>query len=112
MLKTTYFNIYKGWGENPYLVGAEYEIVMRNTGHLLSPSFELINEFKSNKITWKQFSIRFKEEMNNEECINEMKRIKKISKERDFYLVCSCFNKKNECHRFILLEIINNLKED
>ena len=37
------------------------------------------------------------------------KEIKELSKEQDVYLICACHNKKKQCHRFILIEMINNL---
>jgi uncharacterized protein YeaO (DUF488 family) len=112
MLRETFFNSHTGWGctPNPYMTNSIVEFVMRSCCHKLSPSYQLINDYQSKKITWKEFSIRYIGEMNNEICIKEMKRIKNISKIKDIYIVCSCSNDLHYCHRFILLDLINKIE--
>ena len=83
--------------------------VTRVRGHILSPSWKLLNDYEGKKITWDEFVVRFKNEMNNNSCKSEMKKIKEASKSRDIYL--TCYEKKYPCHRFILMELINGIDE-
>ncbi len=106
MLKQTYYNRYKGWGEKPPK-DAFVIHVTRSNGHMLSPSSELLMDYKTKKINWTQYVERFKEEMNNADCKLMMKRIKQKSKEVDVYLVCVCWNSEKKCHRFLLMDMIN-----
>ncbi len=107
MLKETYFDQRKGWGVNPYLNNGVPEIVMRNVNHVLSPSLELLNDYKKKRITWSAFVLKYHYEMDNDRCKKEMLRIKKLAEEKDVYLICACHNKEKHCHRYVLLELIN-----
>lgn len=109
MLKETFYNRYKGCGVKPP-EDAVVINVTRSVGHILSPSIELLMAYRDNRITWDQYVVRYKKEMNNEVCRSLMKRIKEESKVSDVYLVCFCFNKENHCHRFLLMEMIENLE--
>lgn len=104
MLKETYRANIKNLPKDSAII-----IVMRTKGHLLSPSWKLLNDYRAKKITWDEYIIRFKNEMNNVQCENEMKKIKELSKHKDVYLVCH--ERTYPCHRFILIELINSLEE-
>lgn len=106
MLKETYYNSYKGWGFKPPKDSVVIH-VDRSSGYILSPSWKLLNEYKGHKINWNEYVRRFKEEMSNEVCINKMKEIKELAKEKDVYLVCYCSTKR--CHRFLLMDIIEKM---
>lgn len=108
MLRETYYNRYKGWGEKPPSDAVVINIT-RDHGHMLSPSYELLMDYKQKRITWEEYIVRFKEEMNNDACKMLMKRIKTRASEVDVYLVCYCFNKEKRCHRFLLMDMIKNL---
>lgn len=108
MLKETYWNRYKGWGEKPSS-NAVVIHVTRSDGHILSPSNKLLTDYKNRRIDWNQYVDRFKKEMDNDTCRGVMKRIKEVSMEKDVYLVCFCFNKEKKCHRFLLINMIENL---
>ncbi len=82
--------------------------VTRTRGHILSPSWSLLNDYKLNKITWDQYIIRFKNEMDNESCKRIMKIIKDIAKKQDVYLCC--YEKAYPCHRFLLIDMINEME--
>jgi len=84
--------------------------VTRRAGHILSPSWELLKDYKDGKISWEQYVERFKGEMNNDRCIAEMRKIKWMAKDKDVYLLC--YEKSWKCHRFLLLEMINKLDEE
>ena len=76
---------------------------------VLSPSKELFYDYKEGRINWEEFETRFKKEiLNNPKAIGELKRLKELSQEKDVYLIC--YEKKYPCHRFILLNLIKELK--
>ena len=110
MLKETFYNRYKGWGVKPSTDTIVIDVT-RTAGHLLSPSKELLMDYKEKRITWEQYIVRYKKEMNNEVCKGVMKRIKETSKEKDVYLVCFCHNKEKKCHRFLLINMIERMCE-
>ncbi len=109
MLKETYYNRYKGWGEKPSQDALVIHVT-RSNGHMLSPSSELLMDYKEKRINWAQYVTRFKKEMDNPECKLMMKMIKERAKEKDVYLVCVCWNKEKKCHRFLLMDMINKLE--
>lgn len=69
-------------------------------------------EPEARKRGWKQtdFEKRYRKEIESKpEVIDKLKEIKKLAKEKDVYLYCYCG--KYPCHRFILIDMIENLKE-
>ncbi|VVB89600.1 Uncharacterised protein [uncultured archaeon] len=109
MLKETYYNQFKGWGtEIPK--EAHKVSVMRCSGSFLAPSWDLLRDSQAGRINWEEYEERFRNEMSSSfEARTLMKDIKKLSKDADVYLVCSCHNNENHCHRFILIDMINKL---
>jgi len=103
MLKETYLAKMKQIAkENP---DAAFIVVTRRAGHLLSPSWKLLNDYKDGRIDWAQYTERFMREMDCDPCRAEMKRIWDLSQTKDVYLVC--FEKDGDnCHRHILIELI------
>ena len=86
--------------------GTTYKIRVARPS-ILSPSKELLNEIKTNKIDWKEYEKRFREQiLNNKIAMDELKHLKTISKFKDVYLFC--YEKNYPCHRFILIDIIKN----
>ncbi len=83
-------------------------IVTRTEKSLLSPSWVLLNDYKSGKIDWEGYTKRFKQEMDSNIHRNMMREIKKLSMTKDVYLICFEAPGKN-CHRHILMEMINNV---
>lgn len=81
--------------------------VTRRKNHVLSPSWTLLNDYKNGKIDWNGYKVRFFEEMNNEKCRAEMFELWELSRARDVYLVC--FEKVGNCHRFLLLDLIDEM---
>jgi uncharacterized protein YeaO (DUF488 family) len=104
MLKETYIAKMKETAaKNPEAV---FIVVTRSAGHVLSPSWKLLNDYKERIIDWAQYTERFKREMDCDACIAEMKRIWDLSQTKDVFLVC--YEKPGEnCHRHILIELIN-----
>ena len=105
MLKETYLARMKQTArENP---DAAFIVVTRSAGHLLSPSWKLLNDYKDGRIDWAQYAERFRREMDCDLCREEMKRIWDLSQTKDVYLVC--FEKDGEnCHRYILIELMKS----
>ena len=84
--------------------GAVIIDVTRRAGSVLSPSWEMLNEYKARKMTWDGYISRFLREMDNPECKVEMLRIGELAKTKDVYLVC--FERVGNCHRFLLVDMI------
>jgi len=105
MLKETYLARMKQIAkENP---DAAFIVVTRSAKHLLSPSWNLLYDYKDGRIDWTKYIERFRREMDCDSCIAEMKKIWDLSQTKDVYLVC--FEKEGEnCHRHILIGLIKN----
>ena len=103
MLKETYLARMKQTGkENP---DAAFIVVTRSAGHLLSPSWKLLNDYKDGRIDWAQYTERFMREMDCDSCIAEMKKIWDLSQKKEVFLVC--YEKDGEnCHRHILIDLM------
>lgn len=95
------------WNQYP-----EQEIKIRVAGSsILGPSQELLDNWKEGKITWEEYTKRFKREIrNNPQSVEKLKEIKELSREKDVRLIC--YEKNPPCHRFILIEMIKNLKQE
>jgi len=105
MLKETYLAKMKQIAkENP---DAAFIVVTRSAGHVLSPSWNLLNDYKDGRIDWAQYTERFRHEMDCDSCIAEMKRIWELSQMKDVFLVC--YEKPVEnCHRHILIDLMKS----
>lgn len=104
-LKETYFgNLGNVKKMDP---GAVIIDVTRRAGSVLSPSWDMLNEFKAGKMTWDGYISRFLHEMDNPECKTEMLRIGELARTKEVYLVC--FERTGNCHRFLLLDMIKRL---
>ncbi|MDW7726882.1 MAG: DUF488 family protein [Candidatus Methanoperedens sp.] len=108
MLKETWMNnLTKAKCENQ---NAAFIEVTRGKGHILSPSKKLLWDYKKGRINWAQYVVRFKHEMNNPACAEEMRRIAEMAKTQDVFLVCFCPPGQN-CHRFLLIEMVQKLSQ-
>lgn len=103
-------------------------LVARNRGNdELAPSQELFGTFKGfekhfmgkgyskQKARWEAWKVtdfekRFRREMNNPKSIERMKEIKKMAEKKDVRLIC--YEKKPPCHRFILMELMNKMRNE
>ena len=105
MLKETYLGRMKQTGkENP---DAAFIVVTRSAGHVLSPSWKLLNDYKDGRIDWAKYIERFRREMDCDSCIAEMKKIWDLSQKKDVFLVC--YEKPGEnCHRHILIDLMKS----
>jgi uncharacterized protein YeaO (DUF488 family) len=76
----------------------------------LSPSPELLRDYQSRSINWTEFQRKFLIQMKSPIVRELLAFILKESHERDVYFVCTCSPREgNRCHRFILLDLVNNL---
>ena len=76
---------------------------------LLSASHDLFSEYKRGRITWSEFEVRFRKEiLCNPAAVAELKRLQELSRTKDVYLIC--YEKEYPCHRFILMDLIRELK--
>lgn len=104
MLKETYIaNMKEMAAKNPEAV---FIVVTRSAGHVLSPSWKLLNDYKAGLADWAQYTERFKREMNCDPCIAEMKRIWDLSQSKDVFLVCYEPHGQN-CHRHLLMNMMH-----
>ncbi len=85
---------------------SQYDVWLKE----LSPSLELIHEYKNDKITWKTFFSRYKKELQeNLMAIEIMQELYKKSKASNVTLLC--FEPDGvPCHRHLLREIIKKPK--
>jgi hypothetical protein len=85
MLKETYLAKMKHIAKkNP---DATFIVVTRGAGHVLSPSWKLLNDYKDGCIDWTQYTERFRLDMDCDSCIAEMKIIWDLSQKKDVFLV-------------------------
>lgn len=71
----------------------------------LSPSKNLLKDYKEGKITWPQYTTRFINEiLSNPRALMKLDEIKELIKNQDVRLLC--YEKNPPCHRFILLDMI------
>jgi len=92
----------------------EIEInITRSKGSVLSPSWNLLNRFKFQKKTmglnkaWENFIIDFIFEMDNDESIQAMEDIAKLSLKHNVALICTCVD-ADHCHRSLVKRMIEN----
>lgn len=105
MLKETYKrNIPKIRDSFP---SAKFIDVAPPSNSLLSPSPELMSDYRNDKITWDEFKERFKKEMDTPTVEAMLLDIARKAANEDMYLVC--YDKAHDCHRFILMDIIEEL---
>lgn len=105
MLKESYLANMRNLPENTIKI-----VVTRSAGHALSPSTKLLWDYKKGRINWEQYVERFKQEMANDICVAEMRKIKWMAKTKDVYLIC--YEKTGNCHRFLLIDMITRLDEE
>ena len=81
---------------------SQYDIWLKE----LSPSLELIHEYKNDKITWKKFFSNYKKELEkNSEAMETLQVLRKKSKTNNITLLC--FEPDGTpCHRHVLRDII------
>ncbi len=85
---------------------AHFEVVTRTAKSCLSPSKELLNYAKENKISFEDYEIFFiKEISENPEAKKRINEIREIAKDKVVFLVCD-ERDPEVCHRSIVKKII------
>lgn len=88
----------------------ERKIVVTRTAHsVLAPSQSLLNTYKNGQIEWKEYERQFKIEMEKPECQMMIGLIVGFLYWTNVRLIC--YEKKYPCHRFILIDMIKEMKE-
>jgi len=76
---------------------------------IFSPSRNLLFRFKNGTFSWEEYEKEFREEIYGDfETIKQLQKIKKLSETQDVRLIC--YEKNPPCHRFILMDIINEIQ--
>lgn len=79
----------------------------------LAPSDQLVRAYKRKKITWPEYVLLFKDEMNTAEAQGAMWIISQRAVKQDICLVCFEGPKDGErCHRFLLLDEILSIAKN
>ncbi|MBA7683492.1 hypothetical protein ES703_91861 [subsurface metagenome] len=98
MLKETYL-------ANLARIPTEAKRIMVARPSILAPSKSLLADWKTKKITWSEYEVRYKRQiLSNPEAVKYMRAIKELANKVDVYLYC--YEKKPPCHRFILIDLI------
>ena len=111
MIETGYFAKIKDYPETDVLVcvSRKYPWFVERLRMVwlseLSPSEELLDDWKSKEITWETYTKRFMKEM---EHTLKQKAIRSLRRDDMTYRLM-CWEKNPPCHRFILLDIIQSL---
>lgn len=74
----------------------------------LAPNESLFHDYKTGLCGEEEYTRRFIEQMKNNNIAQErMHAIRELAKDKEVYLIC--WEKTGFCHRFLLIEMINNL---
>jgi len=77
---------------------------------ILAPSRNLLFLYKNGNINWKEYETCFRREiLANKKACDTLREIAGLSEEKDVYLIC--YEKSYPCHRFILIDLIKEIKE-
>ncbi len=84
---------------------AHFEVITRTANHVLSPSWQLLEKYKKEGLTFDTYTDIFCHEMERSECQHRMKQLEEMAREKDVYLVC--YEKSDEqCHRRLVKRLI------
>jgi uncharacterized protein YeaO (DUF488 family) len=76
---------------------------------MLSPSKDLLKDYKEGLIDWGSYQVRFTKQIReNPMAMIALRHYAVISKTQDIRLIC--YEKNPPCHRFILMDMINSIK--
>lgn len=71
----------------------------------LSPSKDLLKQYKEGKITWNTFEKRFLIQMNDEQCMMKLQTLSTQAKKKPITLLCYEKN-DHECHRHLIHDLL------
>lgn len=88
----------------------ERKIVVTRTAHsVLAPSAKLLDLYKNGQIDWKEYERQFRIEMSDSTPQTMLRVIVGFLNWSNVRLIC--YEKKYPCHRFILIDMIKEVKE-
>ena len=88
----------------------ELKVRVARPSHL-SPSKELLHDWKEGLITWEEYENRFRKEiLSTPEAMMKLKTIRIAARHSDVRLIC--YEKNPPCHRFILIDMIKEMDVD
>jgi uncharacterized protein YeaO (DUF488 family) len=92
-----------------------YDVWMANLG----PSEQLLRSFQAGKLSWKEFSKRYKDELFGSDTIDRLNRtiknhgqkftlrlLQHLAAEQTITLLCHCSEEQSQCHRHLLKAIV------
>ena len=98
-----------------YLPVSCYDIWMAN----LAPSEALLQVFQRDRVSWSQFSRRYRNELRNDESVDRRNRVirnhgqkftlrllQKLGRSGNVTLMCHCDEDQQQCHRHLLKEVL------
>ena len=120
MLKESHFGKLKTLPKDAVKIEIGYPSIFAPSEELLTDFNELkwklmkkdMTELEARRIAWEQtnFENRYRKKItSNPKIIHKLREIKKLSEKKDVYLYCYCG--KNPCPRFVLMDLIKNLKK-
>jgi uncharacterized protein YeaO (DUF488 family) len=76
----------------------------------LAPSKALHKDYiKDKKMDWPGYKRRFIFEIiNNPKALNKIQELRQLSKNRDITLLCHCYNVGDQCHRYLIRDMIES----
>jgi len=112
-LKEGYFGNFKNYpkGETLIAVSRYYPRFLGKSIRWrpeLAPSKKLLADYKEGSLPWEEYEKRFRKEMESGPAQHAINEIITYSQYSLFRLLC--YEKKPPCHRFILIDIINEQK--
>lgn len=91
--------------QNP---NAHFEVITRKVNHILSPSWQFLQKYKEEGLSWKQYTEIFLHEMSAQGIEVKLRELKSLAEEKDVFLVC--YEKDaSKCHRSIVKQLIEGL---
>lgn len=88
---------------------AHFEVITRTANHILSPSWQLLQKYKEENLSFEEYTPLFLYEMERTPCQTKLHELKQLAQDKDVFLVC--YEKDDtECHRRLVKELIEGLK--
>jgi uncharacterized protein YeaO (DUF488 family) len=102
---------YRGRG----LAASRYDVWMAN----LAPSEDLLDAFLNNRVTWAEFSRRYRKELSEGGSIDErnpniknhgqkftLRLLQELGRSQNITLMCHCDEDQKQCHRHLLQAVL------
>lgn len=77
----------------------------------LSPSRELLHQFRDGQLDWRAFRNQYLKEMGSETAQREIHRLAKLARDEPVTVMCVCAD-ENRCHRSLLRDLIEGFDKN